>query len=291
MSGALPPVAGVFGWPVAHSKSPLIHRFWLAKLGIDGDYGRFPVHPDNLGAAIRALPALGLRGVNVTVPHKIAVMAHLDRIDDVAVRIGAVNTVVFEAGSLVGYNTDADGFMEPLTDLPRDDLGHIGEAVIIGAGGAARAIAIALRDAAFDVNIVNRDSPKAEALAASLPPIVNASRLSLLGDDDGDPIVLGSRALSTGDKAHLLVNATSLGMTGNPPLKIDFSLIHPNAIAYDIVYQPLETEFLKDARAHGMRTIDGLQMLVGQAAAAFELFFGEPAPRQHDSELRALLCR
>ena len=131
MNVPLPPSAGVIGWPVAHSKSPLIHRFWLTKLGIDGDYGRFPVHPDSLGTAIRALPALGLRGVNVTVPHKVAVMDHLDRVDPVAARIGAVNTVVVEAGELVGYNTDARGFMEPLGDLASEGSSPPGTAVII----------------------------------------------------------------------------------------------------------------------------------------------------------------
>lgn len=280
--------AGVIGWPIAHSKSPLIHRFWLTKLGIDGDYGRFAVAPERLGDAVRALQALGLRGVNVTVPHKVAVMAHLNRIDPLAATVGAVNTVVVEDGALAGYNTDGVGFMEPLQSLPKDDLGFIGMAVIIGAGGAARAIATVMRNSGFDIDIYNRDLRKAEALAATLAPIAFAHQFPDRPDPNGEQIVLGTD-IGREVKAYVLVNTTSLGMIGQPPLNLDFDLIHPDSIAYDIVYQPLETQFLRDARARGLRTIDGLAMLIGQAAAAFALFFGAPAPREHDAELRALL--
>lgn len=267
----LPLSAGVIGWPVAHSKSPLIHRFWLSKLGLDGDYGRFPVHSDNLGAAIRALPALGLRGVNVTVPHKLAVMAHLDGIDGAASRIGAVNTVVVEDGRSCGFNTDADGFFYPLGDT----AGEIRTAVIVGAGGAARAVLAALIDAGVvNLIVLNRNVETALALITDFPELGCATAL-----------YPGHRIAP----CDLLVNATSLGMAGQPPLDLCLDALATTTIVYDIVYSPLETPLLAAARARGLRTIDGLQMLVGQAAAAFELFFGQPAPRQHDAELRALL--
>ena len=267
----LPPSAGVIGWPVAHSKSPLIHRFWLAKLGLDGDYGRFPVHPGNLGTAIRALPALGLRGVNVTVPHKVAVMEYLDRIDGAAERIGAVNTVITGVGGLTGFNTDAAGFLDPLDALVQG----LQTIVVIGAGGAARAVVAAVIDAGVeDIIIVNRSAGKAIELM---------HEFSALGCTE--TLYPGLRVTP----CDLLVNATSLGMTGQPPLDIVLDDLAASTIVYDIVYSPLETPLLAAARARGLRTIDGLQMLVGQAAAAFELFFGQPAPRQHDAELRALL--
>ena len=267
----LPPSAGVIGWPVAHSKSPLIHRFWLSKLGIDGDYGRFPVHPDNLGTAIRALQALGLRGVNVTVPHKVAVMAHLDRIDPVAERIGAVNTVITGDGELTGFNTDAAGFLDPL-DAQTQCFQTV---VVIGAGGAARAVIAAVIDAGVkDIIVVNRSAGKAIALMDEFPAL-------------GCTEILYPGLRVT--PCDLLVNATSLGMAGQPPLDIVLDDLDLSTIVYDIVYSPLETPLLAAARARGVPTIDGLQMLVGQAAAAFELFFGQPAPRQHDAELRALL--
>ncbi len=285
MTGRLPPAAGIFGWPIAHSKSPLIHRFWLDKLGLDGDYGRFPVPPHDLGAAIRALPALGLRGVNVTVPHKQAVMAHLDRIDAQAERIGAVNTVVVEDGALVGYNSDAPGFLEPLQPLlARRWLFRM--ARIIGTGGAALAIAQALHDVGFTVVIVGRDAAKAAALARRFAPderyfaTLDAFRApSDFAWDDR------SGALD------LVVNATSLGMKGQPPLDLDFGHVPPGATVYDIVYAPLETPLLAEARARGHATVDGLAMLIGQAAIAFERFFGVAAPRDHDAELRERLTR
>lgn len=279
---APPPSAGVIGWPVAHSKSPLIHRFWLSKLGLDGDYGRFPVAPERLGAAIRALPALGLRGVNVTVPHKQAVIGHLDRVDPAAARIGAVNTVVVEDGALVGRNTDADGFLEPLRPLlARPHLFRM--ARLFGAGGAARAIAHVLAGEGFTLVIAARDRAKAEALVSELA-------------GEHHPVALDHFAVPTDfafdDRAGLLdlvVNATTLGMAGQSPLALDWSHVPPGAVVYDIVYAPLETPLLATARSRGHATIDGLAMLIGQAAAAFARFFGAAPPREHDAELRALL--
>lgn len=281
----LPPSAGIIGWPVAHSKSPMIHRFWLEKLGIDGDYGRFPVAPEQLGAAVRSLPALGLRGVNVTVPHKQAVMSHLDRIDAQAERIGAVNTVVVEDGALVGYNSDAPGFLEPLAALlARSWLFKM--ARIIGTGGAALAVGQALHDAGFTLVFIGRDAAKAEALANRFAPDAPyaATLDSFRGRSD---FVWDDRS----GVLDLVVNATSLGMKGQAALDIDFSHVPPGAVVYDIVYAPLETNLLAEGRRRGHATIDGLAMLIGQAAVAFEKFFGAAAPREHDAELRELLTR
>ena len=276
--------AGVIGWPVAHSKSPLIHRFWLAKLGIDGDYGRFAVAPERLGDAIRALPALGLRGVNVTVPHKVAVMASLDRVDHLAAKVGAVNTVVVEDGVLVGYNTDVQGFLEPLlVELTASGTASSDHRVtLIGTGGAARAVGLAL--ASWQGTVHGRTADRADRLARDLAAsgfICEAGSVAELADQ--------SRVRFNDRYRHYVVNATTLGMTGQPPLDIDLTAYPPDTIVYDLVYAPLETPLLAAARARGLRTIDGLAMLIGQAAAAFELFFGAAAPREHDAELRALL--
>lgn len=267
----LPPSAGVIGWPVAHSKSPLIHRFWLERLRIDGDYGRLPVAPEALGKAIRALPALGLRGVNVTVPHKEAVMAHLDHVDATARAIGAVNTVVVEDGALVGYNSDAPGFAEPLAGLALPGK----RALVVGAGGAARAVLAALKGCGIaEVILMNRTPSKAASLLAEMDVAGEA-----VGLDAAVPDVA------------LVVNASTLGMRGQPPLVLDLSGLDDRAAIYDAVYVPLETSLLAAARTRGLRTIDGLSMLIGQAAVAFEKFYGAPAPREHDAELRELLTR
>ena len=273
--------AGVIGWPVAHSKSPLIHRFWLAKLGLDGDYGRFAVAPDRLGEAIRALPALGLRGVNVTVPHKVAAMAYLDRVDPLAAKVGAVNTVVVEDGALVGYNTDGIGFIEPLDRFYAGDRLR-GLALVIGAGGAGRAVAWALADGGYAPLVINRDADRARRLTAE---VGGAWWDDVTVYDLQENHVL----LLHGEARKVIVNATSLGMSGQPALDVTLDQVDVDTIVYDLVYAPLETPLLAAARARGLRTIDGLAMLIGQAAAAFALFYGAPAPREHDAELRALL--
>jgi shikimate dehydrogenase len=285
MTTALPPSAGIIGWPVAHSKSPLIHRFWLAKLKLDGDYGRFPVDPERLGDALRALPALGLRGVNVTVPHKQTVIPLLDRLDPVAARLGAVNTIVVENGRLVGYNSDAPGFLEPLRPLlARTWLFKM--ARIIGTGGAARAIAHALHDEGFTIVIIGRDLEKARKLRHEFGPDEN-----LIGTVDSFRRPLDFGWSDRSGVLDLVVNATTLGMKGEPPLDLDLSNVPPGAVVYDIVYSPLETVLLADARARGHVVIDGLAMLIGQAAMAFEKFYGVAPPRDHDADLRKLLSR
>jgi len=278
--------AEVIGDPIAQSKSPMLHRFWLERLGIDADYRRRHVRPDELEpyfAARRADPAW--RGCNVTIPHKQAVMPLLDRIDPQAQAIGAVNTVARQGDLLVGYNSDAPGFLEPLRPMLADR--HLlRTARILGTGGAARAVAHALWNEGFTLIIAGRDIAKAKALAAAfdsrdahVAPLADfAERIHF---DWGD----------LDQRLDVLVNTTSLGMIGHPPLDIDFSNVPPGAIVYDAVYAPLDTPLLVEARARGHRTIDGLRMLVGQARIAFRYFFGVEPPSDiaDDAALRALL--
>ena len=277
--------AEVIGDPIAHSKSPVIHRFWLEKLGIAGDYRVSHVRPDELKAYLAAAAGdAAWRGCNVTVPHKQAIMPLLGSVSPEARKIGAANIIVREGTSLVGHNSDGRGFLEPLRPLlARPHLFRM--ARIFGAGGAARAVAHALAGEGFTLVVAARDVAKAE---------------SLLGDIEGEhfPVSLSHFAPPTDfafdDREGLLdliVNATSLGMAGQPPLPLDWSHVPPGSIVYDIVYAPLETALLRQARQRGHRTVDGLHMLIGQAAVAFEMFFGRPAPREHDAELRALLTR
>lgn len=263
------PYAEVIGDPIAQSKSPAIHRFWLGKLGIDAEYRPCHVKPENLADYFAERRAdAHWRGCNITMPHKQAAMAMLDTIDPAAARIGAVNTVVpASGGGLFGTNTDGAGFLEPLHGFLPDRV------AVIGAGGAARAILAALRDAGVAwVCVQNRSVEKARALL---------DEFGLTGEATG----LGATILPVG----LLANTSSLGMIGNPPLPPLVHLVAPDGLVYDIVTAPLETDLLKAARAQGLRTIDGLAMLIGQAAVAFEKFFGQRAPRDCDAELRELL--
>lgn len=280
--------AEVIGDPIAQSKSPAIHRFWLDRGEIDGDYRAHHVTSEGLAiyfAARRADPAW--RGCNVTMPHKQAVIAHLDRVDPLALRVGAVNTVVRAGdGALTGYNTDVAGFLEPLGAALRP-IHLFRMARVLGTGGAARAVVAGLAQHHFTIVLAGRDPGKASALLDELAP-----------DGEHHAVDLAHFAAPT-DFAFddrqgcldLVVNASPLGMRGQPPLAFDWSHAPPGAIAYDIVTDPVETPFLRDARAAGHPTIDGLAMLIGQAAAAFDKFFGRPAPREHDAELRALLAR
>jgi shikimate dehydrogenase len=275
--------AEVIGDPVAHSKSPMIHLFWLDRLGVGTDYRKTKVEAAGLEdflARRRADP--DWLGCNVTIPHKQAVGAHLDRLDPAAEKIGAVNMIVREGGELVGYNSDAAGFLEPLRPLLSQR--HLFRmARIIGAGGAARAVAHALWRHGFTIVIIARDPAKAEALRSQFDPA--HSYVGALADF---AVPTDFAFDSREGILDLVVNTTSLGMEGQPPLQLDFSHVPPGAIIYDVVYAPLETPLLAEARSRGLRTVDGLEMLVGQAAIAFEKFFGHPAPRQHDAELRAI---
>ncbi|WP_380873101.1 shikimate dehydrogenase (NADP(+)) [Sphingomonas sp. DBB INV C78] len=284
LPSAVIPKAEVIGDPIAHSKSPLIHRFWLGKLGLEGFYEKTRVGGEELGDFFsdrRNLP--GWRGCNVTVPHKQAVIPFLDRIDPVAAKIGAVNTIVARDGALIGHNSDAAGFLEPLQPSLNDR--HLYRmARILGAGGAAKAVAHALSSHGFTLVIAARNLAQAEALAAEIEDVdTHVATLDHFADPTDFAFDDRSGVLD------LVVNTTPLGMTGQPPLRLDFSHVPPGAVIYDIVYAPLETAMLAEARARGHQTVDGLAMLIGQAAEAFRLFFGQAAPREHDAELRALL--
>lgn len=271
--------AEVIGDPIAHSKSPLMHGLWLEKLGIKADYRRTHVRADELPAYIESRRAdPDWRGCNVTIPHKQAVMPLLDRIDPTAEAIGAVNTIVPRDGVLIGHNTDAPGFLEPLRpELAKRHL--LRTARILGTGGAARAIAYALWDEGFTLIVAGRDPVKAQEIVAGFDPgFVHTCTLDTfarpLDFDWGE----------AGDRLDLVVNATSLGMTGKPPLEIDFSNVPPGAIIYDAVYAPLVTPLLAEAKERGHPTIDGLSMLIGQGRIAFEHFFGETPPSDPDTE-------
>lgn len=279
-------LAEVIGDPVEQSKSPAIHSFWAQKLGVDAAYRAHRVTTEGLAEYLadrRNNP--DWRGCNVTMPHKQAIIPLLDRLDPLAQTIGAVNTVVREEdGKLVGYNTDAAGFLEPLADeLAQAHLFRM--ARIIGAGGAARAIIAALAAQGMVMVLAARNMETASVLLEELAP-----------GQDHHVAPLGHFAQAT-DFAFddregcldLVVNASPLGMRGQPPLEFHFSHAPPGSIAYDIVTDPVETPFLAAARAAGFRTVDGLSMLIGQASAAFELFFGEAAPRQFDTKLRERL--
>lgn len=275
--------AEVIGDPIAHSKSPLMHGFWLEQCGIDADYRRTHVRPEQLASYIESRRGdPGWRGCNVTIPHKQEVMPLLDRIDPVAEAIGAVNTVVPRDGILIGHNTDAPGFLEPLrARLAERHL--LRTARILGTGGAARAIAHALWDEGFTLIVAGRDAGKAQAIVAGLDSgFVHSCTL----DTFAQPLDFDWG--ETGDRLDVVVNATSLGMTGQPPLPIDFSNLPPGAVVYDAVYAPLVTPLLAEARERGHPTIDGLSMLIGQGRIAFEHFFGAAAPSdaQSDAELR-----
>ncbi|MBU3076923.1 shikimate dehydrogenase [Sphingomonas quercus] len=281
------PYAEVIGDPIAHSKSPLIHGFWLDRLGLAGSYSKTHVLaadlPDFL-ARRRADP--DWRGCNVTLPHKQAVIALLDRLDPLAARIGAVNTIVPEDGALVGYNTDAAGFLEPLAG-PLAERHLLRTARIFGTGGAARAIAHGLAGQGFAIILIGRDTAAASALAAELDTETHVAPLDHFAEalefDWGE----------SGDRLDLVVNATSLGMTGKPPLPVHLSHLPPGAIVYDAVYAPLETPLLAEARAAGHPVVDGLAMLIGQARLAFRHFFGTEAPADAgaDDALRLILTR
>lgn len=268
-------LVGVLGWPVAHSRSPLIHNYWIEEHGLDAVYVPLPVQPEDFGAAIAALGKLGFAGANVTVPHKEAALAASSEVDPLAARVGAVNTLVFSAdGALRGLNTDVAGFLGNLRGgAPGIDLTS-GVAVVLGAGGAARAVVAGLIESGdMKVRLVNRTRARAEILAADL------------GREHIDVVDWAERA-SALNGASLLVNTTSLGMTGSPPLDLDLNSLPRDAVVNDLVYAPLETDLLKAAAAKGCRTIDGLGMLLHQAAPAFEAWFSlrpevTPALRAH----------
>lgn len=266
------PYAEVIGDPIAHSQSPLIHQFWLEKLGIAADYRACHIRPDALAdyfAGRRADP--DWRGCNITIPHKIAALDHVEDRGGVRDSIGAINTVLRDGDALIGTNTDAAGFFAPIAEMPLDSA----PVIVIGAGGAARAVLFALAKAgAGPVTLLNRAPLRGAALLAGF-------------ELKGEALPLDAPL----PPAALLVNASPRGMTGHDALDIDLSPLPEDAVVYDLVYAPRETPLLAAARARDLDCVDGLEMLIGQAAAAFELFFDKPAPREHDQELRELLIR
>ena len=279
--------AEVIGDPIAQSKSPAIHNFWLERLGIAREYRATRVAPGGLAeyfAERRTDPAW--RGCNITMPHKQAAMPLLDRIEPLARRVGAVNTVHHaKDGALVGRNTDVGGFLEPLAEfLARRHLFRM--ARVIGTGGAARAIVAGLAGEGFTLVLAGRDPGKAKAILDELAPDGEHHAVALAAFADPTDFPFDDRE----GCCDLVVNASPLGMRGQPPLAFDWSHAPPGSIAYDIVTDPLETPFLRDARAAGFAAVDGLAMLIGQAAGAFERFFGAPPPREHDAELRDRLA-
>lgn len=282
------PYAEVIGDPIAQSKSPAIHTYWLDRLGLDAAYRARHVAAGELAGYLAARRSdADWRGCNVTMPHKQAVMPLLDRLDPLAARVGAVNTIVRGAdGTLSGHNTDVAGFLEPLRPLL--DRPHLFRmARVLGTGGAARAIVVALAAENFVVVLAGRDPAKARALLDELTPPGEHHAIDLAHFADLTDFAFDDRA----GCLDLIVNASPLGMAGQPALAFDFSHAPPGSVVYDIVTDPLDTPLLQAARAAGFRTIDGLAMLIGQAAAAFGHFFGRPPPRDEgDAQLRALLA-
>ncbi|MBV8912801.1 MAG: shikimate dehydrogenase [Acetobacteraceae bacterium] len=262
--------AFILGHPIAHSRSPMLHGYWLRTLAIEGSYEPIDMPPERLGDFFATMQAQAFVGGNITVPNKVAAMPFMDRLEDEARVIGAVNTVWVENGALVGGNTDAAGFVAHLDETAP---GWAGPALVLGAGGAARAAVHGLRARRVPVDIVNRTYAHAAALADRFGTGVRAhpwdARATLLRG------------------VGLLVNTTSLGMSGKPPLQLDLSGLPRRAVVYDIVYVPLETDLLREAKVRGHRVVDGLGMLLHQAVPGFARWFGV-TPRV-TPELRALL--
>ena len=268
------PRAGVIGHPINHSKSPLIFAEWMQRYGIQGEYSAIDVQPDELETFLADASREGFAGVNATIPHKEAVLALADEVTPLARRIGAANTITFKDGRIFADNTDAFGFLENLKDSAQGWSAGDGPAVVLGAGGAARAIVAALVDAgAPELRLANRTRSRAETLAANIGGPISVIDWPVRRD-----------AL---DGAATIVNTTSLGMTGQPPLEIDFSAAPGSALATDIVYAPLITPFLEKAQSHGLKIVDGLGMLLHQARPGFERWFGR-AP-EVDADLRRIV--
>lgn len=274
----LPILAGLMGWPVAQSKSPIIHNLWLERLGLDGHYIRVPVRPGEADKALRGMVALGFAGMQATMPHKRACFELVDRHTPAAAALGAVNTVIVEAdGSLTGENTDLPGFVEPIAGL--DLKGE--QVTVLGAGGAAAAVCVGLASlGAARIAIVNRSAVGIARLLDDIGEALGGCDVVTAGWDDAPGLANQSR---------LVANATSLGMTGMPALPLDVAGLRGDAIVYDIVTHPHDTAVLKAAAARGLRVHDGLEMLVGQAREAFRRFYGAEPPADADEALRRKL--
>lgn len=270
-------LAAVIGWPVHQSVSPVLHAFWLKQHGIKGAYVALPVTPENFGRCVAMLPLIGFAGASVTAPHKEAAFALAAMADDDARATGAVNTIVFEGEKIRGLNTDVRGFASSLAESLGEDAARAGPAAVLGAGGAARALVQALLCAGTpEIRVINRTKSRAESLASQTKS--GHVKAMVWGD--------WKAALSD---VRLLINATSLGMSGKSKLGISLDALPHNAAVADIVYNPLETELLAAAKARGHRTMDGLGMLMHQAVPAFAAWFG--VTPKVTPELRAELER
>ena len=292
------PYAEVIGDPIAHSKSPLIHNFWLAKLGIDAEYRACHVRAKDLADYFaRRRGDADWRGCNVTMPHKENVVSLVSELDSDAELVGALNTIAHSGDKLIGYNTDVAGIREAFSHISNRPLpeNYVATLIsVIGAGGAARAAGSAFyRD---EVTFFNRDVAKAATLADEFSAGSEYGFACSLDDLPREPFVFDPQYPDVRENrgadqryCHIIINATTMGMAGQPEVPLNLECYPDDTIVFDMVYAPLNTRLLCEARARGMRTIDGLAMLVGQAAVAFEKFFFVPAPRKHDAELRALL--
>ncbi len=260
MTAAPAPKAFVIGWPIAQSRSPMIHGHWLATLGLEGSYEKIAVPPDEVENFLGNLPASGFVGGNVTVPHKEIAYRIASEKDAVAEATGAVNTLWIDGGRICGANTDAPGFIANLDDRAPGWDARPGDAVVLGAGGAASAVAWGLKNRGFRVRLVNRTFARAEALAARLGGDVTAH-----GWNDVPKLLA---------QARILVNTTSLGMTGKDDMTIDLAPLADGTLVTDIVYVPLVTPLLAAAEARGLPIVDGLGMLLHQAVPGFERWFG-----------------
>ena len=255
-------LAGVMGFPVMHSRSPKLHNYWLAHYGLQGTYVPLAIPRNKLGAALRALPALGFAGCNLTIPHKQAALELVDKLDPLAQRIGAVNCVVVAPdGSLGGFNHDAFGYIESIREAHPHWRADTGPIVMIGAGGGARAVLVGLiEQGAREIRLINRTAARAQELAREFGDAVTA--------------VEWEKRNAALEKAVLLVNTTSQGMVGEPPLDLALDRLPASALVSDIVYIPRETPLLAAARMRGNPTVNGLGMLLHQARPAFHAWFG-----------------
>ena len=269
-------LAGVIGWPINHSRSPRIHNHWLKLHGIEGTYLPMAVAPGQLQMALQGLPALGFKGCNITLPHKVDALKLVHEVDANARRMGAINTVVVQAdGTLKGFNNDGFGFVQALLDGKPDWRADAGPITVLGAGGAARAVVLSLADrGAREIRLINRTLATSQALAREF----------------GAPVVVlpWSQRHSALADISLLVNTTSLGMQGKEPLDLELTALPAHAYVCDVIYAPLETPLLAQARLRGNTTVNGLGMLLHQARPAFAAWFGV-MPEVTDALRRAVL--
>jgi shikimate dehydrogenase len=270
-------LAGVMGMPVFQSRSPILHNYWIKKYNLKGAYGHFPVQIENVEAAVRGLSALGVAGCNITQPHKLMAMKLMDKLSPMAERIGAINCIVVQPdGSLHGFNNDGFGYIQSLKDVKPTWRADAGPVVVLGSGGAARAVVISLLDeGAQEIRLINRTRAKAEELASVNPRVVKTYEW-----DERHSALEG---------AAMLVNTTNQGMYGQPALDIKLDALPKSAMVSDLIYIPLETPLLAAARERGHVTVNGLGMLLNQAIPAFEAWFGVK-PEITDELRRAILA-